>query len=349
MLLTQAVLISLSLLLDEFNFMNEEVIVNMPSCHIPIAEYKTIYSVADVERAMEDSCSRRNEALQAFYEGMKNSGGVRFIVKPSSTNGLDGLYDSSPNFNEVIDDLKKYMALAIDGDEPMQFTPMLLLGEPGLGKTHFAKHMAKVLGTSFEFLSMSSLTAGWILSGASSQWNNAKPGKVANSLISGDFANPLIALDELDKAGGDSRYDPMGSLYGLLEHDTALHFKDEFVEVNIDASHILWVATANDESRIPDPILNRMNVYVIERPDHDASIKIALSIYRDILEQHSWVFDAEPGDDILECLADEAPRDMRKVLVDAFGNAKLDKRDHLLPQDLSNRKTASGKKAKMGF
>ncbi len=323
--------------------------MNMSTCHIPIAEYKTIYNVADVERAMEDSCSKRNETLQAFYESMKKSGGVRFIVKPSSTNGLDDLYESSPNFTEVIDALKRHMALAIDGNEPMQFTPMLLLGEPGLGKTHFAKCMAKVLGTSFEFLSMSSLTAGWILSGASSQWNNAKPGKVASSLISGEFANPLIALDELDKAGGDSRYDPMGSLYGLLEHDTALHFKDEFVEVNIDASNILWIATANDESSIPEPILNRMDVHVIERPDHDGSIKIALSIYRDILDQHKWVFDAEPSNDVLDCLAEEAPRDMRKVLVDAFGRAKLAKRDYLLPTDLHNRKTTSGKKGKIGF
>ena len=117
------------------------------------------------------------------------------------------------------------MALAIDGNEPIQFTPRLLLGEPGLGKTHFAKSMAKVLGTSFEFLSMSSLTAGWIFTGASSQWNNVNPSKVAHALINDDFANPLITLDELGKAGGDSRYDLMGSLYGLLEHDTALHFK----------------------------------------------------------------------------------------------------------------------------
>ena len=323
--------------------------MDTPTCHIPIAGYKTIYNVSDVERAMEDSCTKRNEMLQALYEGMKKSGGVRYIVKPSSTNGLESLYESSPNFSVVIDDLKKQMALAIDGDEPMQFTPMLLLGEPGLGKTHFAKGMAKVLGTSFEFLSMSALTAGWILSGASSQWNNAKPGKVAKSLISGEFANPLIALDELDKAGGDSRYDPMGALYSLLEHDTAVHFKDEFVEVDIDASHILWVATANDESCIPDPILNRMNVYVIDRPDFDGSIKIALSIYQDILEQHHWVFEVEPSQDVLALLAEVAPRDMRKVLVDAFGNAKLDRRDHLLPKDLVSKRIFSGRKGKMGF
>jgi len=317
--------------------------------HIPIAGYKTIYNVADVQRAMESSGAARNEPLQSFYEKMKDNGGVRFIVKPSSTDGLDGLYESSPNFRVVIDDLRKYMALAIDGDEAMQFTPMLLLGDPGLGKTHFAKSMSQVLGTSFEFVSMSSLTAGWILSGASSQWSNAKPGKVAQSLINGEFANPLIALDEVDKAGGDSRYDPMGALYGLLERETAIHFKDEFVDVNIDASHILWVATANDESSIPEPILNRMNVYVIERPDYDASIKIARSIYREILEQHKWVFVAEPSDDVLDCLTTVSPRDMRKVLLDAFGNAKLDKRDHLQVRDLDSHKIAAGRKGRIGF
>lgn len=322
--------------------------MNMP-CHIPIAEYKTIYNVSDVDRAIENTCSKRNEILQSIYENMKKSGGMRFIVKPSSLNGLDDLYESSPNFSEVIDALKKHMALALDGNEAMQFTPMLLLGEPGLGKTHFAKSMARILGTSFEFVSMSSLTAGWILSGASSQWTNSKPGKVATSLIGGDFANPLIALDEIDKAGGDSRYDPMGALYGLLEYDTASHFKDEFIEVDIDASNILWVATANDESRIPEPILNRMDVFVIERPDHDASAKIARSIYRDILEQHNWNFDAEPSVEVLDCLAEEAPRDMRKILIDAFGNAKLEKRDHLLTNDLDGRKSSAAKKAKIGF
>ena len=56
--------------------------------------------------------------------------------------------------------------------------PMLLLGEPGIGKTHFARRLAHLLGTGFGFVPMSSLTAGWVLSGASSQWKNAKPGKV---------------------------------------------------------------------------------------------------------------------------------------------------------------------------
>ena len=322
--------------------------MNTP-CHIPLANSKAIYSVADVDRALEKAAPNQNEPLRALYENMRQRGGERFLVRPSSTDGFEALYAACPNFKPVIDDIRKHTALAVSGNEAVQFMPILLLGEPGVGKTHFAKCLAQVLGTGFEFVSMSSLTAGWILSGASSQWQNAKPGKVAQSLVQGEFANPLIALDEVDKAGGDARYDPMGALYTLLEQDTALHFKDEFIEVAVNASHILWVATANDEAAIPEPILNRMNVYAIERPDQDGAKRIARALYTEILAAHHWGFDPESlEDEILEKLAGIAPRDMRKLLLDAFGNAKMEGRDHLLLQDLNLERLAK-RKAKIGF
>lgn len=318
------------------------------TAHLSIAGYKSIYNVADVDRAMEESSSSKNDSLKSLYEKMIRSGGMRYIIKPTSTEGVDSLYDNAPNFTEVIDDIKKQMSLAISGCESIQITPILLLGEPGLGKTHFAKSVAQILGTGFELISMNSLTAGWVLSGASSQWTNSKPGKVAQTLVSGEFANPLITLDEIDKAGGDSRYDPMGALYSLLEKDTARHFKDEFIEVPVDASHILWIATANDESTIPEPILNRMNVYTIERPDYEGSLKIALAVYQDILNDHNWGFPSVPSQEVLEKLTEIAPRNMRKILIDAFGNANMAKRDELQPDDLHTNKLVKSKN-RIGF
>ena len=315
---------------------------------LSLAEERTIYHVADVDRALEDTAAARNESLALLYEKMKQRGGGRFLIRPTAADMLDDLYDTCPNFSEVIDELKKYLALSVAGNEPMSFTPILLLGEPGVGKTHFAKELARLLGTGHEFVSMSSLTAGWILSGASSQWNNAKPGKVAHALVHGEFANPVVVLDEVDKAGGDTRYDPMGALYGLLEKETASHFKDEFIEIDMDASHILWVSTANDERAIPEPILNRMNVFEVQSPDRDAARSIALRLYRQIRGQHDWgrQFEPDPPEAVLERCAQLAPREMRRAWMTAFGNARLAKRETLLIEDLPQ---ASSKRGKIGF
>lgn len=315
--------------------------------HIPIADIRSIYSLADVERALEEAPSSRSEALAACYEKMKRQGGERFVIKPSSPEVLDPLYDTCPNFGEVVDELRKSLALALSGNEPVHFTPILLLGEPGIGKTHFARKLATALGTGYEFVSMSSLTAGWILSGTSSQWSNAKAGKVATALIDGDYANPLMVLDEVDKAGGDNRYDPMGALYGLLEHDTARSFRDEFIDIDIDASNMLWIATANDESSLPEPILNRMNVYEVPRPDAEQARTIAAHLYAEIVAEHRWGFDPEPSDAVLDKLVGLPPRDMRKQLLSALGNAKLAGRDSVGVDDFPGERRS--KSRKIGF
>ena len=72
----------------------------------------------------------------------------------------------------------------------------------------------------------------------------ARPGKVFEALVEGEYANPVIVVDEIDKASGDAQYDPLGALYSLLEHDTAQSFTDEFAEVAIDASQVIWITTA---------------------------------------------------------------------------------------------------------
>jgi ATP-dependent Lon protease len=318
------------------------------SSTIPLAGLQPIYSVADVERASEDSAAQRNDGLKGWYDRMRKLGGERYIIKPSSHDSVDDLHEVSPNFGEVIDDLKKSLALAVSGNEAVHFTPILLIGEPGLGKTYFARKLADTLATGFAFVSMNSLTAGWVLTGASAGWHNARPGKVAQTLIEGEFANPVIVLDEVDKAGGDHRYDPMGALYTLLERDTAARFKDEFIDVDMDASHILWVATANDETSIPEPVLNRMNVYMIARADAEGARRIALSVYREILEQHSWPFPPEPSEAMLDRLMTIPARDMKKLLLDAFGTAQLAGRDHLVPEDIDAKKLC-GRKMRVGF
>ena len=318
------------------------------SVTIPIAGFKDVYDVPTVEKALQELSPSANEALRAVYEKMLRLGGQRFTVKPSALPAMQAMFDELPNFTAVLEDIRKHLALCIDSDDSIELPPMLLLGEPGIGKTHFARKIAQLLGTGFGFVPMSSLTAGWVLSGASSQWKNAKPGKVFDTFLNGDYANPVIVVDELDKASLDGQYDPLGALYELLEVETATRFVDEFVELPIDASGAVWLATANDASRIPEPLLNRLSVYEIEAPDAAGAARIAASIYREIRSAHDWgrQFPEAPSAAALAKLASLPPREMRRAIHSAFGNAKLTDRAEVSADDIQDTR---GRKARIGF
>ena len=319
------------------------------SVTIPIAGFKDVYDVPAVEKALQELSPTSNESLRAIYEKMLRLGGQRFTVKPSALPEMEALFEELPNFAVVLEDIRKHLALCVDSNDSIELPPMLLLGEPGIGKTHFARKLAALLGTGFGFVPMSSLTAGWVLSGASSQWKNAKPGKVFDTFLNGDYANPVIVVDEVDKASSDGQYDPLGALYELLEVDTATRFVDEFVELPIDASGAVWLATANDASRIPEPILNRMAVYEIDAPDEAGARRIAQTIYSEIRNGHDWGkrFPEMPSEATLEKFASMAPREMRRAIQSAFGTAKLAGRHEVQPDDVQG--SRGSRRQKIGF
>ena len=319
---------------------------------LPVAQMRSVFCTSDVERKLarlQDTGPQRDfDHLRSMYERMLERGPERFQVKPQGVPDMADLYDRLPNFTEALDDVRRHVALAQDSRDGLEVTPMLLLGPPGIGKTHFARQLAELLGTGMNLLPMSSMTAGWLLSGSSSQWKGARPGKVFEALVEGEYANPVIVVDEIDKASGDAQYDPLGALYSLLEHDTAQSFTDEFAEVAIDASQVIWITTANDSRGIPDPILNRMNVFEVQAPTVDQARSIARMLYTGIRTAHDWgrLIDPEPQGDVLDCLSHMPPREMRRALMVAFGNARLDHRGTVEVADLPR---GASSRSRIGF
>lgn len=315
---------------------------------LSLGSFVTLYDPINVKTKLDELEGQDTKGGQTrVLTKMLNLGGTRWISKPANSKELSSLYELCPNFQTVIDDIRKYVSLAAMGSKSLNFMPILLAGDPGVGKTHFGKVLAKHLQTDFSFIPMSSTTAGFVLSGSHPTWHGAKMGKIAEALINNHFANPLVMLDEIDKSAGDARHDSLGPLYQLLEQETAREFTDEYVDVPIDASCITWVCTANDLSRIPEPILSRMAVYEIPRPTQEQGMVIARNIYRTILQQNGWSFDEQISEDVLNTLSAVSPREMRKTLIDALGSASLDGRFHLQTKDI--RQAKSEAKTKLGF
>ena len=282
-----------------------------------ITDYARIYSEDLADDKLVALKTDSQPKLAKYYKLMIERGGIRPLHMPPENAAFARLLKAAPNHSLVIENLRD------SAGEPMQFAnPILLLGEPGIGKSHFAMELAAEIGTDFDLIDMTSLSAGWLLTGNSAGYSYATPGRVAKTLVEGNSANPIFVLDEIDKTPQKQNYDPLGPFHGLMEIGSARRFVDEFIEIPTDASHIIWIATANDPSAIPKTILDRMDVYVIRVPTKYEFMDIGKSIYSRILKEHPrWKFNPEPKENVLEKLVGVPPRGMRKVLMHAFPKA----------------------------
>jgi len=309
------------------------------------ATNRAIYNTEIVQAKIDKTLRawwRGTRKMLDLYERMLDTWENRYHVKPVGMPDIERLYTTLPNFEAVLDDICGDVSLALSADDAtLRIPPILLLWPPGAGKTHFSKQVARLLWTWHWFISLWSTTAWWILTGSSSQWEWAKPWKIFDILVDGEYANPVIIADEIDKTSSDTRYDPLWWFYTLLEHDTAKDFVDEFAEVPIDASYVNWIATANDIHRIPKPLLDRMRIYEIPQPNQEQARIIANALYTEIRGENTWWknFVESPSDEVLDILWNIWPRGMRQSLEKAFGKASLANRDHIVPADLQIKQT----------
>lgn len=293
-------------------------------------------SAFDRELESRDSDTRRR--LRKIVEPMLDEkSALRGLAKVPGRNDWDyELRRDFPHFSGVLDQLQAEFALAALGDGALRCAPILLLGDPGIGKSYFLRTLADTLNTGFEEVHFETASAGWILGGSDSSWTNAHQGKIFDLLVGGTHANPIVLLEEIDKAGSGAKYDPLGALYSLLEGHSAACFRDECIPIPIDASRILWMATANDRCQIAQPLMSRLTPIEIPEPTPTQAVAIVRSVYRRLLDSESWGtrFDTELPDDVIDKVCLLPPRAMRKALWLACGRAAMRKVWRLSPDDV---------------
>lgn len=247
-----------------------------------------------------------------------------------------------PNFSEVIDYVRVIYALAEQLDGVPQLAPIMLNGLPGSGKSYFAEQFAKWFGSGYVLTHLETAQNNAGLSGSSDYWSNSKSGDVFNALVEGDFGNPVVCLDEIEKALACD-YDPLSSLYSLLEPGTSRAFRDLSYPwlPPLDASRIIWIATSNDCDALPPPILSRFRRFEIDLPLERHARDLVRRLYRDLLREHSGpVANILLTKGAVDVLMDYSPRQVKLLLREALGRAVYSKRKRILardiPQDQSN-------------
>jgi ATP-dependent Lon protease len=275
--------------------------------------------------------------LQAITAALTR-GTKRSIVRPLKWRAaLDGLATECPAFSDAIDIYASAHQVSEVTSKPPSIPPILLVGPPGVGKSHFCRRVAETLECGSKWLAMDQPTAGSDLRGSDKHWSTARHGVLFELLALGDTANPLVVLDEIDKAArrqSSREIDPLAQLYSVLERETARRIVDVSLDIELDASLVTYIATANSLTTLDTALLSRFEVIAVGLPSPDKRRESARRIIECTVERLGLWDSVRVSPGVTVLLADYSPRLIQRVVEKAVGTAIATGRERVDAEDV---------------
>jgi ATP-dependent Lon protease len=239
----------------------------------------TVFEIPWGERSVDDyDIAKAREVLDADHTGLEEVKdrivemlAVRKLLAERAAESADSEEEEEEARPEPLD--RNMVGGADNGRRPGAI--VALAGPPGVGKTSLGASVARALGRKFTRISLGGIRDEAEIRGHRRTYVGAQAGRIVRALTEAGTMNPVILLDEVDKIGADWRGDPSSALLEVLDPAQNHTFRDHYLEVDLDLSDVLFLATANMLETIPGPLLDRMEVIRLDGYTHDEKVAIA--------------------------------------------------------------------------
>jgi len=262
-----------------------------------VEQYRSKLADADLPQDVRVTVEREVDRLERTNEQSPEHGWIRTWLDTVTevpwgkrsddhldVNAARAILDADHNgLEDVKDRIIEYLAVRkLRADRGLSPTGgkgagaiIALVGPPGVGKTSLGESVARALGRSFVRVSLGGVRDEAEIRGHRRTYVGAQPGRVVRALREAGTMNPVFMLDEVDKLGADWRGDPSSALLEVLDPAQNHTFRDHYLEVDLDLSDVLFIATANVADTIPGPLLDRMEVIHLDGYTEDEKVAIA--------------------------------------------------------------------------